>query len=474
MQTERYIAAADLGSAKVALCIAKVEGEETNVIYYKEEPSDGVQHSRVIHPRRVAVPLRRLVDDAEAELSIKIRQLVIGLPRYDIRQVAATARMDRSDPISLITREEVKSLKSCAVESYPLDNPIREEIYGAVAQSFSTDEDFTNVTEMDIVGVTADKIDGSFKLFIGPRKPVCNLDIMFNGMDLAIARKMFAPDAVACAVLTETERMNGVALIEIGAGVSSLSVYRGKVLRHYSSIPFGGGAITNDIALECGFDERLAENIKMAFGACMPGKRRSLSDKVLQINDQETESYEHLSINHLSEIITSRAKEIIEAVLYNLQESGYADNIRSGVVLTGGGANLINFSLLFRDMSGYKVRIGFPRRQNFSAFGCPDIFETGAGTAVGMILEAKRDIRLNCAEDQGMPAEPEVLAPDTLPSELFPPTDGGVIVLPAGGRNTQPKGRLVTWLGWTSKKAEAVAKKAFEKTLGDLFDNMDQ
>ena len=125
---------------------------------------------------------------------------------------------------------------------------------------------------MDIVGVTADKIDGNFKLYIGARKPVSNLDIMFNGMGIAIARKMFAPDAVASAVLTETERFNGVALVEIGAGVTSLSIYRGKVLRHLSSIPFGGWSITNDIALECGFDERLAENIKLAFGACMPTK----------------------------------------------------------------------------------------------------------------------------------------------------------------------------------------------------------
>lgn len=473
MQTERYIAAADLGSSKVALCVAKVDGEETNVIYYKEEPSDGVQYSRVVHPRRVAVPLQRLILDAETELNVKVRQLVVGLPRYELRQVVATARVDRSDPESLISREEVNSLKTSAVETYPMEDAVREEIYGAVAQSFSADEDFAGVSETDIVGVTADKIDGNFKLYIGARKPVSNLDIMFNGMGLAIARKMFAPDAVASAVLTETERINGVALVEIGAGVTSLSIYRGKVLRHFSSIPFGGWTITNDIALECGFDERLAENIKLAFGACMPGKLQSLSEKILQINDEETGSYEQLSINHLSEIITCRAKEIIEAVLYSIQESGYADSIRSGVVLTGGGANLINLSLLLKEMSGYKVRIGFPRRQAFSAFGCPDIFETGAGAAVGMILEAIRDPRLNCAEDQGIPAEPETQSTDQAPTELFPPTGGGVIVPPAGGGKNPSGGRGVTWLTRTKNKAGNAARNLFDKALGGLFDEME-
>ena len=472
MQVERYIASADLGSAMVSLCVAKVDGEEANVIYYKEAPSDGVQHSRVIHPRRVAVPLKKLIEDAEKELGIKIRQVVVGLPRFEIHQVAATARMDRSDPDSLITREEVNTLKSCAVESYPIENVAREEIYGAVAQSFSADEDFTNVSEADIAGVTAEKIDGNFNLFIGSRKPVQNLDIMFNGMGLAIARKLFVPDAVASAVLTETERVNGVALIDMGAGVSSLSIYRGKVLRHFSSIPFGGWAITNDIALECGFDEQLAENIKLAFGACLPVKCRSISEKILQVNDNETGSFERLSINQLSEIITCRAKEIIEAILYNLQESGYADSIRSGWVLTGGSANLINIAPLLREMSGYKVRIGFPRRQTFSAFGCPEVFETSASASIGMILEARRDPRLNCADDEGVEIEQETQSPDTADDELFPPMAGSVIVPPPSG-GKKPSGRVVKWLERTRDKADGAMKNLFENTLGSLFDTME-
>ena len=48
-----------------------------------------------------------------------------------------------------------------------------------------------------------------------------------------------------------------------------------------------------------------------------------------------------------------------------------------------------------------------------------------------------------------------------------------MIVPPVGGQRTQSEGHIVTWLERTSKKAEAAAKKAFEKTLGNLFDDMD-
>ena len=474
MGTERYIAAVDLGTSKVALSVAKVDGDDIQVVYYKEEPSDGVRYSYVVHPRRVAAPLRRLILDAETELNIKIRQLVAGLPRYEVRQEVASAQVERDDPESLITREEVTALKSSAVETYPVENSANEEIYGAVAQSFSADEDFVGVSETDIVGVTASVIEGNFKLFVGARKPVSNLSILFKELGVTLSRKLFAPDAVASAVLTETERQNGVALVEIGAGATSLSIYRGKVLRHYSSIPFAGWTSTNDIALECGFDERLAENIKLAYGACMPGKLQSLSDKVLQINDEETGSYEQLSVNYLSQIVTCRAKEILEAVLYNIQESGYADSLRGGVVLTGGGANLINLPLLLKEMSGYKVRVGFPRRQAFSAFGCPEIFEAGASAAVGMILEAKRDPRLNCAEDvaEAVSSSPSEAAPEQ--GEIFPPdpSEGGVIVPPKTPAKSPEDGKVVRWINRTAKRAERVAKRAFDGTLGNLFDEM--
>ena len=175
---------------------------------------------------RVAGPLRRLILDAETELNIRIRQLVAGLPRYEVRQESASAHVERDDPESLISREEVNDLKSSAVGTYPVADAAREEIYGAVAQSFSADEDFVGVSEEDIVGVTAETIESNFKLFVGARKPVGNLDILFKELGVTLARKLFAPDAAASAVLTETEKMHGVALVEIGAGVRAVGRYR--------------------------------------------------------------------------------------------------------------------------------------------------------------------------------------------------------------------------------------------------------
>lgn len=409
---ERYVATADLGSSKIALSVSRIAGDDIQVIYYKETPSDGIRYSCVFNPTRASEALRKAIVQAQDDLDIKIMQIVIGLPRHGVRQEVASAAMDRSNPGSCITQEEVLAIKNMALDSYPMDDSSKEEIYGAVAQSFTADDMFQQ-SEEDVVGSPADTLEGNFKIFVGAKRAVNNIDIMLNSLGVASARKVFLPSAMADAVLSDEEMDNGVALIEQGAGVTSISIYKGRILRYYNSIPFGARNITTDIKYECGFKEELAENIKLAFGACIPEKLQSMGEKILQINDEDSGTYEHLRVKYLSEIITCREREIIESILFLVQESGYAERLRNGIVLTGGGANLANLANLIKEMSGYNVRIGYPKTRHMSIEGCPGITETSAVSSIAMILNSYKDEHLNCIEElhtekKVQEAEPDV------------------------------------------------------------------
>lgn len=387
---------ADLGTSKTALCVTSVSDGNAQIVYYGESPSDGIRYNRVFNPTRAAEALGKAIEKAQNELDININQLVIGLPRYGVRQEVAEAEVQRSEPMSCIELEEVEEIKNIALDTYPLKDSSREEIYGAVPQSFTAGELF-HQSEEDIVGSPAESLTGNFKVFIGSKRAVTNIDIMLNKLKIAPARKLFVPQMLGEAVLTDEEKDNGVALIEMGAGVTSVSIYKGRILRYYAALPFGAGNVTADIKSECGFKESLAENIKLGFGACIPEKIPSLGEKTLQINNDETGTYEHLSIKYLAEIIDCRVREILEGVLFLVQESGYADKLRNGIVLTGGGADLANISNLMKDMSGYNVRTGYPRSRFISTSGCPGISETSAAATVAMLLAVKDDGRLNCA-----------------------------------------------------------------------------
>lgn len=461
---ERYVATADLGSSKIALSVSKISGDDIQVIYYKETPSDGIRYSCVFNPTRAAEALRKAIEQAQKDLDIKIMQIVIGLPRYGVRQEIARAGMERSNPGSCISTEEVLAIKNMALDSYPLEDSSKEEIYGAVAQSFTADDMFQQ-SEEDVVGSPADTLEGNFKIFIGAKRAVNNMDIMLNSLGVASAKKVFLPSAMADAVLSDEEKDNGVALIEQGAGVTSVSIYKGRILRYYGSIPFGAKNITTDIKYECGFKEELAENIKLAFGACIPEKLQSMGEKILQINDEDTGTYEHLRVKYLSEIITCREREIIESILFLIQESGYAERLRNGIVLTGGGANLANLANLIKEMSGYNVRIGYPKTRHMSTDGCAGIAETSAVSTIAMILDSCRDEHLNCIEEmhsEHVEAEPE---PDT----------AGTVFEDSGKEQKKPAKATSSK---SAKKFNITWKKpkfidTVEDAVGGLFDSME-
>mgnify|MGYP002516009491 CR=1 FL=1 len=415
---ERYIASVDLGTSKLAVCVARIQGQNVEVVYYKESPSLGISYSYVLNPGKVKSVLKTAISEAQQALRINIQQVVVGLPRWYVRQETASASIKRPDPDDLIQESEIKELKSMALESYPLEDSTKEVIYGAVAQSFST-EDSISEPENDIVGMAADTLEGNFKVFIGNRRYSSNIDNVFNDIRIAIAKKYFTPGITARAVLKSEQMENGVALIDIGAGVSSVTIFKDKIMRFYAAIPFGGNSVTNDIKSECNFSFELAENIKKAYGACMPNKLSSLGEKTIQIVDEDGNATAQVSVKYISEIITARMKEIIEALLFKIQESGYAseDILRAGVVVTGGGAELVNCANFIKALSGYSVKIGRPRRF-FSCEGCPEASETSAATSMGMILSAKSDRSLNCINNVPVrvarPAAPEsVMNADT-------------------------------------------------------------
>lgn len=414
--TETHIAALDLGTSKMSLAVAKVNGKDVQIVYYKEMPSAGVRYSGVWNMRQASGPIGSLIRGAEEDLSIKITQAITGIPKYPVRQESNSGKvMDRGEDTE-ITAEDIANLKRFAKETYPLNDPVKEAIYGAVAQSFSDGEDFFQIIENDIIGMTSDTLEGHFKIFIGKKKELQNIDKAFEMAGITPKRKYFTAETTAKAVLTTAEMDNGVALIDFGGGCTSVTIYHGSIMRHYASIPFGGKNITDDIKSECQISETLAENIKLAFGACMPDKLQNLSEKVLHIRSNGADADKQLPVKYLSEIITARVEEIIYAILYEINQSGMADLIKSGIVITGGVAQTANLGNLITEMSGYKVRTGYPLPR-ISGQDIDGLRDTTAATCMGLLLAALEDGAGNCAQAE-TPA-------GTVRTEVETPADKG-------------------------------------------------
>lgn len=471
---DRYIVAIDLGTFKIAVTVAKATGNHVQIIYYKETPSAGIRYNSVYNVMQVKEPLTRAIKEAEDALGIRITQAVVAMPKYTIRQETSTGKIEDRGFDTDITAEDIADLKSFAEDLYPLKDGEKEAIYGAVAQSFSDGENF-QIIENDIIGMTSDILEGNFKIFIGKKSDLNKIDTVLKKSGITAIRKYFTADSTAKAVLSEAEMENGVALIDFGAGCTSVSVYHGNIMRHYASIPFGGKNITDDIKSECQISERLAENIKLAFGACMPEKLQSLSEKTIHIRSNSAEPDKQLPVKYLSEIITARVEEILMAIFYEIQQSGFADMLRSGIVVTGGCAQIANLGNLIYDLSGYRARTGYPKNL-FSCQGCDGISDTSAATSVGLVLVAKEQTEINCAISGDSYVEKTVFtaladtdtgseAQDSGTSEtaatLFTEEEMG----PAVTEDDKKKKRKEKKLTWTTR---------FTKFWGDLYEQVNQ
>lgn len=390
---ENNIIALDLGTSKFALLAAKVLGDNVQVEYYREMPAAGMKYGKIFNTRDAGKALEPLINDAQDKLGYKIKSVVVGLPKFPVSSALGESEiLDRQENTE-IEEEEINELKRFAKDTYDLGSDNRQ-IFDAIAQSFDTDYEF-QVMEDEIVGITSSRVKGNFKLFIGVKSDYNNIDNLLRKFGITAIRKYFTPVGIGKITLRLSEAKSGAALVDFGAGCTTVSIFKDKVLRFFGSIPFGAQTITNDIEKECSINSNIAENIKLAYGACMPEKLQNMRNKTLNIIGQDHNKA--VSMKYLSEIITAREEEIIMAMLYMIYKSGLADSV-STIVGTGGGANLTNLGMFITKISGCQFRIGRPNVQ----YATPDnelISYTTAAGAIGLLKMAMEEGEVSCSAE---------------------------------------------------------------------------
>ena len=79
-------------------------------------------------------------------------------------------------------------------------------------------------------------------------------------------------------------------------------------------------------------------------------------------------------------------EEILDAVNFEIQNSGFAEKLTAGVVITGGGAMLKNLPQLVKYKTAMDVRIGHPN-VHLTGKGKDEINQPMYATSVGLILK---------------------------------------------------------------------------------------
>lgn len=183
--------------------------------------------------------------------------------------------------------------------------------------------------------------------------------------------------AAARAVLSESQKENGVALIDMGGATTSVAVYEDGDLQYVGVVPVGGNNITNDLAIGLKTDPEIAEKVKVQHASATV---RDHDERLSLKQDKEILSF---SSQDVDEITEARLEEIFEAVQKELKKAGRAGRLPSGVVLTGGTANIKNIAELAKEKLSLAARVG-------KASGFGGVSESAEkpefATAVGLML----------------------------------------------------------------------------------------
>jgi len=188
-----------------------------------------------------------------------------------------------------------------------------------------------------------------------------NMMLAIERCHLEVAAMVASPYVAGLSVLADDEIDLGAAVVDMGAGTTTMSVFAGGRFIHADGFALGGQHVTMDLAR--GLNARVsdAERIKTLYGSVLTGgsdERDMIA--VPPVDNDEREAPQFVSRANLVRIIKPRVEEILEMVRDRLAKSPFAAEPRGRVVLTGGASQLTGLAGLAAQVLRRPVRIGRP------------------------------------------------------------------------------------------------------------------
>ena len=348
-EQSRYAVGIDVGTKNVRCVIGYIDadGDAPKIVGVGTAPNSGMRKGTVTNLAGPAEAIDTALGAAERMSGHQVKTAVLSVNGSHLTSIKADGMITVGTTDNEVTPEDIVRLEDMATTGKVAQN---REILEIVAHSYRLDGQ-DNIK--DPIGMTGTRLEIKANVVSGLLPHITNLQKLAEMAKVEVSSVVPAVLASAQAVLTENQRENGVAVLDIGAATTGVAVFEEGDLQYLSVIPLGGQNVTNDLAIGLRTDPEIAESVKLAH-ARFGGKKLG---KVETKHEKKTYSFEQSEID---EIVGARYEEIFEAVAKELKKAGRAGKLPSGAVLTGGGANtkgLIDFT---KEQLGVAARLGKP------------------------------------------------------------------------------------------------------------------
>jgi len=372
-ENSKYAVGLDIGTTTVRCVVAHIDGAtgSPTIVGIGSAPNSGMRKGTVVTLAGPAQAIDDALGEAERMSGYQVDAATISINGTHIVSTHTDGMIAVGAADHEITREDLLRIEEVATLGKV---PANREILDVIPHAYKLDGQ-DNIK--DPIGMTGTRLEIDAHVVSALTPHVTNIQKAADTAKVMPKSIIVAGVAAARAVLSEQQLENGVALIDIGGTTTNIAIYEEGDLQYAAVLPLGGVNITNDLAIGLKTDPEIAEIVKIEHASAVP---RHENSGVSMKHAGEIYSFDTRDID---EIVEARLEEIFEAIQHEFKRAGRAGKLPSGVVLTGGGAQLKNIVDYAKESLGLAARIG-----KTSGYGgvADDIEKPQFATAVGLML----------------------------------------------------------------------------------------
>lgn len=348
-EQSRYIVGIDVGTKNVRCVVGYSDGMGglPKVIGVGSVKNAGVRKGVVTNLTGPAAAIDSVLEIVEKMSGHQVHGATLSANGSHIVSTKADGMITVGTVNNEVTYDDVARLEDVATTGKV---PQNRDILDIVAHSYKLDGQ-DNIK--DPIGMTGVRLEIKANIVSGLSPHITNLQKSAEMAKVETTAVVPAVLASAQAVLTENQKENGVAVLDIGAATTGVAVFEEGDLQYLSVIPLGGQNVTNDLAIGLKTDPEVAEAVKLAH-ARFAGEALGMVE-----TKYNKKSYE-FDQSEIDEIVEARYEEIFEAVAKELKKAGRLGKLPSGVVLVGGGANVKNLAEFAKEQLAVAAQVGVP------------------------------------------------------------------------------------------------------------------
>lgn len=331
--------------------IGEMSGTGIQIIGVGSAEGDGIRKGAIVDIDKTVQSIRAAIDHAERMVGIEIASAYVGISGNHISLQSSRGVVAVNSPNREIGEEDIdRVLQASRVIALAPER----EIIDVVPKMYIVDGLDEIADPRGMIGV---RLEVETYIITGSRTVIHNLLRCVERAGVQIAGLVLSPLAASTVALTSDERKLGVGLVDIGAGQTTISIFKNGILEATSVLPVGGDHVTNDIAIGLRTQTDVAERVKVRHGnALVSTASAEESFKVTRVGSNVDKEFTQVD---LSNIVEPRMQEIFQMVRQEVERLGFKE-LPSGYVLTGGVAAMPSVDKLAEFELDANVRVSIP------------------------------------------------------------------------------------------------------------------